>query len=229
MRLFETIKETVTVGLAAEYYGMKIGRNNMICCPFHNDHHPSMKLNTTYYYCFGCGATGDVIQFVANLFGLSNYEAAKKIAVDFGITPDNPPVIAALKKPEYMETKNRQKELCKCQKMVCEYLHRLEKWKALYGPERPDLPMDERFEEACENLSYIEYLADYDCSSDKIQPGTLQYNKKLCRATSLGIYGSSGYYKAVLYRWLYGRFPVYVRTERMDKLKSSTYVRSDSM
>ena len=77
MRLFETIKETVTVGQAAEYYGMKLGRNNMICCPFHNDHHPSMKLNTTYYYCFGCGATGDVIQFVANLFGLSNYEAAK--------------------------------------------------------------------------------------------------------------------------------------------------------
>lgn len=31
MRLFETIKETVTVGQAAEYYGMKIGRNNMIC------------------------------------------------------------------------------------------------------------------------------------------------------------------------------------------------------
>lgn len=43
MRLFETIKETVTVGQAAEYYGMKLGRNNMICCPFHNDHHPSMK------------------------------------------------------------------------------------------------------------------------------------------------------------------------------------------
>ena len=88
MRLFETIKETVTVGQAAEYYGMKIGRNNMICCPF-----------ATYYYCFGCGATGDVIQFVANLFRLSNYEAAKKIAVDFGITPDNLPIIAALKKP----------------------------------------------------------------------------------------------------------------------------------
>ena len=109
MRLFETIKETVTVGQAAEYYGMKIGRNNMICCPFHNDHHPSMKLNTTYYYCFGCGATGDVIQFVANLFGLSNYEAAKKIAVDFGITPDKPPVIAALKKPEYMEKRTGRK------------------------------------------------------------------------------------------------------------------------
>ena len=45
----------------------------------------------------------------------------------------------------------------------------------------------------------------------------------------MGIYRSKGYYKAVLYRWFYGRFPVYVRTERMDKLKSGTYVRSDSM
>lgn len=157
MSLFETI----TVGQAANYYGMKIGRNNMICCPFHNDRHPSMKLNPTYYYCFGCGATGDVIQFVANLFGLSNYEAARKIAADFGIKPDNPPMAAALKKPEYIDNKRKQKEVCECQQMVCEYLHRLGNWKMLYAPEHPDLPMDERFEEACENLSYVEYLANH--------------------------------------------------------------------
>ena len=161
MRLFETIKETITVGQVADYYGMKIGRNNTICCPFHNDRHPSMKLNPMYYYCFGCGATGDVIQFVANLFGLSNYEAARKIAADFGITPDHPPMAAALKKPEYIDDKRKQKEVYECQKMICEYLHRLEKWKVIYAPEHPDLPMDERFEEACENLSYVEYLADY--------------------------------------------------------------------
>ena len=147
----------------------KKGSSYFGLCPFHNEKSPSFSVSRQkqMYYCFGCGATGDVIQFVANLFGLSNYEAAKKIAVDFGITPDNPPVIAALKKTEYMETKSRQKELRECQKMVCEYLHRLEKWKALYAPERPDLPMDERFEEACENLSYIEYLADYLTFADE--------------------------------------------------------------
>ena len=52
-----------------------------------------------------------MIQFVANLFGLSNYEAAKKIAVDFGITPDNPPVIAALKKPEYIGNKKQTERI----------------------------------------------------------------------------------------------------------------------
>lgn len=43
MRLFETIKETVTVGQAAEYYGMKIGRNNMICCQFFFTNDPDFQ------------------------------------------------------------------------------------------------------------------------------------------------------------------------------------------
>ena len=39
-----------------------------------------------------------MIDFVARLFGLSSYEAAKKLAYDFGIDPDKPPAAAALKK-----------------------------------------------------------------------------------------------------------------------------------
>ena len=80
MNWFETVKSAVTVKQAAEYYGCKVNRGDMICCPFHDDRHPSMKLNRDYFCCFGCGATGDVIDFVARLFGLSSYEAAKKLA-----------------------------------------------------------------------------------------------------------------------------------------------------
>ena len=87
MNLFETVKSAVTVKQAAEHYGCKVNRGDMICCPFHDDLHPSMKLNRDYFYCFGCGATGDVIDFVARLFGLSSYEAAKKLAYDFGKSP----------------------------------------------------------------------------------------------------------------------------------------------
>ena len=65
MNLFETVKSAVTVKQAAEYYGCKVNRGDMICCPFHDDRHPSMKLNRDYFYCFGCGATGDVIDFTA--------------------------------------------------------------------------------------------------------------------------------------------------------------------
>ena len=86
MNLFETVKSAVTVKQAAEHYGRKVNRGDMICCPFHDDRHPSMKLNEDYFYCFGCGTTGDVIDFVARLFGLSSYEAAKKLAYFEAIT-----------------------------------------------------------------------------------------------------------------------------------------------
>ena len=60
MDLFTQIKMAVSVKEAAEYYGLEVNRGNMVCCPFHNDRTPSMKLNEDYFYCFGCGATGDL-------------------------------------------------------------------------------------------------------------------------------------------------------------------------
>ena len=44
MNIFEQVKGYVTAGQAAEQYGIKINRNKMACCPFHNDRHPSMKV-----------------------------------------------------------------------------------------------------------------------------------------------------------------------------------------
>ena len=54
----------------------------MACCPFHDDKHPSMKVDRRFH-CFGCQADGDVIDFTARLFGLSGKEAALKLAEDF--------------------------------------------------------------------------------------------------------------------------------------------------
>ena len=85
MDLFTQIKMAVSVKEAAEYYGLEVNRGNMVCCPFHADRTPSMKLNEDYFYCFGCGAHGDVIDLVVKLFNLSSYDAAKKLAYDFGI------------------------------------------------------------------------------------------------------------------------------------------------
>ena len=99
MTIYETIKAAISVKQAAEHYRLKVNRNGMACCPFHNDRHPSLKLNEEYFFCFGCGAKGDVIDFVARLFELSSYEAAQKLAADFGFDP-KPPTAAALHKPK---------------------------------------------------------------------------------------------------------------------------------
>ena len=131
----------------------------MICCPFHDDRHPSMKLNEDYFYCFGCGATGDVIDFVARLFGLSGYEAAKKLAYDFGIDPDKPPAAMALKKPYPLARAFRNDEM-HCQRVLCDYLHLLERWKVEYAPQSPEDDPADRFVEACHMIGYVDYLLD---------------------------------------------------------------------
>lgn len=159
MNLFETVKNSVTVKQAAERYGYKDNRSDMICCPFHDDRHPSMKLNRDYFYCFGCGATGDVIDFVARLFGLSSYEAAKKLAHDFGIDPDKPPAAVALKKPYPLARAFRNDEMY-CQRVLCNYLHLLEHWKIEYAPQSPEDELDDRFVEASQMIDYVEYLLD---------------------------------------------------------------------
>lgn len=100
MNLFKLVKESVTVKQAAALYGLPVTSTWMTRCPFHEDHTPSMKLNDTHYYCFGCGATGDVIDLTARLFDLSSFQAARKLAQDFGLNPDKPPSGAiALPKP----------------------------------------------------------------------------------------------------------------------------------
>lgn len=87
--VFETVKQSITIREAAERYGIEVGRNSMACCPFHDDKNPSMKLNKDYFYCFGCGATGDVIGLTARLYNLSPKEAAEKLAQDFGLIYDS--------------------------------------------------------------------------------------------------------------------------------------------
>ena len=59
----------------------------MACCPFHDDKHPSMKVDCRFH-CFGCQADGDVINFTARLFGLNKKEAALKLAEDFSVSFD---------------------------------------------------------------------------------------------------------------------------------------------
>ena len=160
MNVYEAVKNTVTTRQAAEYYGIKVTGRGMARCPFHHDRHPSMKLNEKYFYCFGCGATGDVIDLVARLFGLSSFEAAQKLAQDFGIDPDKPPAAIALPKPKRpLLTAYRQEEM-RCLRVLCDYLHLLERWKVQYAPKTPEDALDDRFVEACQMLEYVEYLAD---------------------------------------------------------------------
>ena len=159
MTFYETIKAAISVKQAAEHYGLKVNRNGMACCPFHNDRHPSLKLNEDYFFCFGCGAKGDVIDLVARLFNLSSYEAAQKLALDFGLDP-KPPTAAAMVKPKRPYIRQFREDEMLCFRVLTDYLHLLEDWKVRYAPKTPEDALDDRFVEACQMHCHIEYMAD---------------------------------------------------------------------
>ena len=160
MNIFETVKAAVPVRQAAEHYGLKVNRNGMACCPFHNDRHPSLKLNEEYFFCFGCGATGDVIDFAARLFDLSSYEAAQRLAADFGISTEQGQAVAAPRKPKHPHTRQFREDEMHCFRVLTDYLHLLEDWKVWYAPKTPADDLDDRFVEACQMLDRLEYLTD---------------------------------------------------------------------
>ena len=155
MTIFEAAKSMVTPRMAAEHYGMTVARNGMVCCPFHDDWHPSMKLYHDHFHCFGCQANGDVIEFTSKLFGITPLEAAQKLAASFGIREARPSMLAKLKT---YQTQAENEKLCF--RVLREYLHILQDWKKQYAPQTPQEEPDERFVEACRMLECTQYMVD---------------------------------------------------------------------
>ena len=158
--VFEIVKQSVTVREAAERYGIEVKRGGMACCPFHDDKNPSMKLNEEYFYCFGCGATGDVIDLTARLYNLSPKEAAEKLAQDFGLIYDGqaPPRRYVRQKTE---TQKFQENRDHAFRVLADYFHLLRKWETDYTPKTPEEHPHPRFMEAIQKKDYVGYLLDF--------------------------------------------------------------------
>ena len=157
--VFEVVKQSVTTREAAEHYGIAVGRGGMACCPFHDDRHPSMKVDTRFH-CFGCGADGDVIDFTARLYDLPPREAAEKLALDFGLAYDS----QAPPRRRYVRQKTEAQKLKEKRehgwRVLADYYHLLRKWETDYSPKTPDEDPHLRFMEAIQKKDYMGYLLD---------------------------------------------------------------------
>ncbi len=156
MNQYEQIKTAIPLREAAQRYGLAVSQGGMALCPFHRDTHPSLKLNEDYFFCFGCGATGDVIDFTARLFGISQREAVQKLAMDFGLNP-LPLARQNIPKPD-AESSQAMERLCVC--VLSDYLRLLRIWRLRYEPKVPGEDFHERFVEACRMTGYADYLLD---------------------------------------------------------------------
>ena len=165
-RNFDTLKARITVPQAAAHYGVRIGRNGMCRCPFHPDKTPSMKINETYYYCFGCHCTGDVIGFTARLFNLSPLDAARKLVLDFGIDP-NTPVSAAVALPRIRQEESQREREGRCASVLIEYEWLLKNRQRRFAPVHPSDEWDGCFVSASHALPQVSCLIDclYDADT----------------------------------------------------------------
>lgn len=151
---FKIIKDTVPVPVAAEHYGVEV-RNGMCCCLFHDDRTPSMKLYPENYYCFGCGEHGDVTALVARLFGLKPYEAAQKIAADFGIihNSENKSI------RQHIRVLSQREKEAKAFRTLSDYCVLLKKWRKEYAPKSEAEELHPLFVESLQKLDiYDSYL-----------------------------------------------------------------------
>lgn len=173
MNYAEIIKNTVTMQNALEHYGFRIKRG-FINCPFHSgDHTASLKVypDKRGWFCFGCGAHGDVISFVGRYFGLSFQDACRKIDHDFGLG------VTVTHKPTIRERMIFQKKhSALTEKLQAEEAHRLQK-KAEYDywlnewicadliirhlkPKKPEDKIEDIYSEAYTRLSIAGYMLD---------------------------------------------------------------------
>ena len=161
MNFFETVKQTVTTRQAAERYGLSVNQSGTARCPFHKDRHPSLKLNEDYFFCFGCGAAGDVIDFTARLLGLSCYEAAQKLASDFDISAELGQVTTGASKSKPPQWHQSRLDELRFLRVLTDYLHLLEEWKCKYAPQTPEDILDDRFVASCQQYDRIAYLLGF--------------------------------------------------------------------
>jgi DNA primase len=108
------IKKLLTTKQVIEYYGFKVNRTGFVACPFHLEDTASLRVydGSRGFHCFGCGATGSVIDFVMKLFNINYQQALTRLNYDFNLRldfakPDKQQMLL-LKKERLAKAKNER-------------------------------------------------------------------------------------------------------------------------
>ena len=146
-------------------YGITVNRQKFACCPFHSEDTASMRIYDSSFYCFGCGAGGDLITFVQKLFNLDFLGAVAKIDSDFSLGLSRP-----MKFSEYNKAKKAEQERKRIQaeqnrqeeyywSLIDEWI-RLDNNRRNYKPTSPDEELNPLFVEAIQKINAVEYALD---------------------------------------------------------------------
>lgn len=146
-----------------EFYGIEFNRHGFAICPFHSEKTASLSTKGNFYKCFGCGASGDAISFVQQLYDESFINAVKRLNHDFGlgIGTDKPETTAeVVRRRKEQERKRQEREQFELlYSRVCAEYRRL--YHAyIHDVPKPNEPIKSSYVEACHRLPYLEWWFD---------------------------------------------------------------------
>lgn len=169
---FQEVRQRVSVEDAARLYGLEFNSRGWCRCPFHEDHHASMRFRQGHFRCWACNASGDSIDFVSRLFNLKPLEALEKLNRDFSLALplDRDPT------PEERQADRRRRELDQAHREFEAWrIRTISQLNAAYrvGHEALKGVTDlNKLAEAVRCMSWAEYLADtlaYGTPEDQAQ------------------------------------------------------------
>ena len=149
----ENIKAALDIDRVVSFYGYEPNRQGFLSCPFHSEKTASCKIypKSNSFYCFGCGAGGDVIDFVRLLYGLDFRQACLRLEADFGLVG-----VTGSASPELSErAKKRNAEKAEY-KALKERFVRYSQIIRDKAPKAVGEPLSPEFNEAIKELPHIE-------------------------------------------------------------------------
>jgi hypothetical protein len=95
LSFLQRLPEDITLLSVCVAHGLNLDsfNGNHYLCPFHGEKKPSLKLNNPgsrdgWFYCFGCGATGDMIHWVSRRYEISKAAAYLRLRAERGLGRD---------------------------------------------------------------------------------------------------------------------------------------------
>lgn len=166
MGISQLIYNQVTMDDVITRYHMP-GKNGRVPCPFHNGRDYNLSYTAQVYHCWVCGAKGNVIGFVMDLFGLDYKNAIAKINQDFGLglpmtnrmTVRQHKKLVAAEKQWREETKKR-KGLEKEFKALLDEFYKLDSIIVKNRPKTPEEPIKEKYAAALKKIELVKYKID---------------------------------------------------------------------
>lgn len=141
-----------------ERLGIEINKKGFICCPFHNEKTPSLKIYEHSYFCFGCGTGGDVIDFVKHYLNLTFPEAIEYLGGATLSFSEQRKIMN--RKRDYDKAKSEEQERKQKYDALMDKWIRLDRQRKEFAPVSQFEQPHEKFIEAIKELPRIEHELD---------------------------------------------------------------------